>query len=305
MNNYEPTLDEKIKIATAKEAEFSEVKPETKKSNVPAVLQDFQLYRHELLQGTNNEKIKKIATELELDKQLGLKHQCELTAETALKNDIDSLTSSNDYIQVSKQLLEKLFSIGQLKGMCVWHTIKSFIKGIIRDAKKPLIVYTFVIVALYPMCVWTGMVASRPCVAGNVFCGILLIIGWLAMICGVVYGIWDLIENVKIRYDKLEVVLDMKHLSHVDVKIPYGAKLKVLEAKETGIFKEFVYASPKFNVETKEWQNTIHLNLNIHPAILGVTQDDRMFMIVYWDVKKDKERIIKQINQFKKFKIEG
>jgi hypothetical protein len=287
----------------AQEAEFSEVKPEQKKSNVPATLQTFQLYRHDLCQGKNNNDIEKIAKELEIDKQLGLKAQCELTAEAALQKDIDELTSSKDYVQVSKLLLEKLFGIGKLRMICTWHTIKSFIRGMLRDAKTPLILFTIVLAMIYPMCVWSGMTIGKPASPSIVTAGLFVVLGWVLLVIFAIYGIRDFVENVKIKYDSLEVALDMKSLSSVDTRIPYGAKLKVLEAKETGIFRDFVYASPKFSAETKIWQNTLHINID--PAILGVTQDERMFMIVYWDIKKDKERIIKEIHQFRKFKIEG
>jgi hypothetical protein len=282
------------------EAEFEVCKPKTQ-YGVPATLETFQLHRHELCQGTNNGEIEKMAKELEIDKQLGLKNQCEITAEAALQRDIDDLTSSKDYVQVSKKLLEKLFSIGGLKRICTLHTIISFLHGMVTGARVPLIIIASVLALLYPMCFWSGIVASHQTNPGTVCLGILLVAGWIAMLMGTIFGIYFWCEDVQINYDHLEVKLDMEPLSSVDTKIPYGAKLKVLEAQKTGIFKDFVYASPKFTVDTRTWQNTLHINID--PAILGVTKDSRMFMVVYWDVIKDKERVIKEINQFKKFKL--
>jgi hypothetical protein len=101
------------------------------------------------------------------------------------------------------------------------------------------------------------------------------------------------------EYEVLKVKLDMTPLKKVDMKIPYGAKLKVQEAAKTGIFEDFVLAKPVFSVEQKE----IIIDLKPDPAILGITKDSRMFMIVYWDIQKDKEKVLKEIHRFRKYKL--
>ena len=131
---------------------------------------------------------------------------------------------------------------------------------------------------------------------GNVFAWIGMLI---LLICGI--GTWD---KKKLSYFIIAVKVDTIPLSSVSSPIPYGAKLKVLEAKKTGIFKDFVFATPEFVIESKNHIIDMKKNFpQIDPAILGVTEDKRMYMIVYWDLDKDVEKIIKNINDFKKYKL--
>ena len=82
--------------------------------------------------------------------------------------------------------------------------------------------------------------------------------------------------------------------TNVEVKCP-----KCGEEKKTGIFEDFIFAQPEFFVENK----TVEPRIKIDPAILGMTKDQRMFMIVYWDVEHDVEHVLTQIDAFKKFKL--
>jgi hypothetical protein len=118
-------------------------------------------------------------------------------------------------------------------------------------------------------------------------------------------------------YDKLFAKLEMIPLSEATMKIPYGAKLKTAEAKRTGIFKEFAIVYPKFQVGEKVVNvgggkirgldgstAKFFQSLNVDPAIVGITDDKRYFMVVYWDVQHDVERVLDEIEDFKKFKLQ-
>lgn len=284
----------------AYDAEFTVV-PESKKSfsdNIPATLESVQLIRHDLLRGQNSPYIEKIAEELDLDKKLGLNCQADITSESSLKKDIDELTSSKDYFQVSKDLLEKLFSIGMLQRKCYFHNCKkywsSFIKAGFSDGFLIVaIIFALAITPVIKYIIWTSVNIKWD---GNhgLLC---VLIGIIMMVLFIVTIIsW---AQLKFTYENMQVKLNIKPLKEVTKKIPYGAKLKVLEAKDTGIFEDFVFAQPEFFVENK----TVEPRINIDPAILGMTRDRRMFMIVYWDIEHDIERVIKQINYFKKFKL--
>lgn len=284
----------------AYDAEF-EVVPESKKGlpgNLPATLESVQLIRHDLLKGQNFPYIEKIAEELDLDKKLGLNCQAEITSESSLKNDIDELTSSKDYFQVSKNLFKKLFSIGMLQRKCYFHNCKkywsSFIKAGFSDGF--LIMALILALAITPAIkyiIWTSINIKWDGGHG-VSCSLIGLVMVILFIVTIIS--W---AQFRFTYEVMRVKLNIKPLKKITKKIPYGAKLKVLEATTTGIFEDFVLAQPEFFVEDK----TVEPKIKIDPAILGVTKDKRLFMIVYWDIEHDIERVIKQIDAFKKFKL--
>lgn len=282
------------------EADFKEIPPPTSSTAI-ATLESLQLYRHQLKQGTSNPKIQQIAKELELDKQLGLKNQAEITAESALQHDIDELTNSNNYFQVSKSLLEKLFSINSLQLKCLWYNIKSWISNFIHASPLQLSLISIVATTVYPLIKLCTYLNSKPETAIIFLLVLLCIIAWMGELVLTAIAITKWTSNFDMNYEELKVKLDMTPLKLSNIKIPYGAKLKLQEAIESNIFQDFIIARPSFIIERKE----IHNRFNIDPAIIGVTKDLRMFMIVYWDIKKDKEKIINQINYFKKFKLES
>lgn len=284
-------------------AEFTEVKEENEKNLPmdPSTLRE--LHRHELMVQKSDEAIKSIKKELIIDTELGLTNQAELTAKKALVHDIDKLTSSKDYFEITPKQLSKLFQIGALKRKCFWANLISFSSGVLKTCKVPLFLDVSFLALIYPMMVFSFAVIpwkSNPLALtlgfGNVF-------AWIGMLILLIYGIctWD---KKKLSYFIIAVKVDTIPLLSVSSPIPYGAKLKVLEAKKTGIFKDFVFATPEFVIESKN--HIIDMKKNfppIDPAILGVTQDKRMYMIVYWDLDKDVEKVIKNINDFKKYKL--
>ena len=265
-----------------------------------ATLDTFTLYRHPLLDGKVVEGIDKCAEELAVDKELGLPKQAENTAKIALSNDIDQLTNSRDYIQVNAQTVEKLFEIPRLRKMCIISNVKEAISVTLNTMKWQLLwFFATVIPAFYSVRLW------QWCNHQTTGSGAAIGVGLLALILsGATIASWvtSVISACTRRYcySFAKVHVQMDELKHIKSKIPYGAKLKVLEAKKTAIFEDFIMAHPKFSVEQKE----IHMQFNVDPAILGITKDNRMFMIVYWDVKHDIERVVKNIEHFKKFKLE-
>jgi hypothetical protein len=282
------------------DADFTVV-PESKRSssdNLPATLESVQLIRHNLLRGQNSSDIEKIAEELDLDKKLGLNCQAEITSESSLKRDIDELTSSKDYFQVSKGLLEKLFSISMLQRKCYFHNLKkywsSFIKTGFSDGMLiAALIFAIAVTPSIKYIIWTSVNIKWDSGHG-ILCSVLGMIMAILFIVTIIS--W---AQLKFSYETMRVKLNTKPLREVKKKIPYGAKLKVLEAQTTGIFEDFIFAQPEFFVENK----TVEPRIKIDPAILGMTKDQRLFMIVYWDVEHDVEHVLKQIDAFKKFKL--
>jgi hypothetical protein len=301
----EPTVESGFPKG-ATDADFEEVREKpAPAATVPATLETFSLFRHDLMAGKSNTAIEAISQELEVDKELGLKKQLELTATEALRNDIDELTSSKDYFEVSQELLKKLFQLKKLERMCFLNNFTAPIKAFFKAGTLPLFLHSVMLLSLYPMSVFSAWVwplsVKHPTpltITGDVF-NILLWIGvGVLLVAGFIC--WN---DRTILYYRMLVAIKSTPLRDVSEKIPYGAKLKVLEAQKTRIFEGFAYISPKFSYE--QTRHTIKLPElpELDPAILGTTKDGRMYMIVYWDIEKDIAKVVKEIEHFKKFKL--
>jgi hypothetical protein len=275
----------------------------TSSSNLPATLDTFVLDRHPLMAGKVSPEIEKFQKELDIDKKLGLQAQAEGTAKEALVADINELTKSNNYIQVSRSILEGLFHITSLRMLCLLTNIQSFVKGLFPNCLTPSIMSAATLVAIPLLMFFSAKIFSGSTSWLNYSLCIGVCLAWMGLI---VFGIFSVKQWVafKMAWDSINVNLVSQSLSTVAIKIPMGAKLKVLEAKETGIFEDFVYAYPMFSINRKEIEVRKYIpKINIDPAILGVTKDQRMYMIVYWDVKKDIAHVLQQVKDFRKFKV--
>jgi hypothetical protein len=283
-------------------AEYKEVKEEENiegSNTLPAKLETMALIRHPLQKGKSGNGIEEISEEFKIDKELGLMYQAKHTAKEALKQDIDELTSSRDYFEVSNDLLKKLFKIGKLKRKCILNNIISPVKGFFKAGQIGLSIHIFVLLMIYPMIKFSAWILDKTVTPFLVTVSVFNIISWIAMIALLILGffVWS---GRTINYTLMWVKINMTPLSEVTTKIPYGAKLKVLEAKKTKIFEDFVYVTPEFYTEGK--RHTINFP-SIDPAIVGLTSDKRMYMIVYWDIEKDVAKVVKEIEHFKKYKL--
>jgi hypothetical protein len=262
------------------------------------------LLRHPLKKGTSYEGIEKVAKEFEVDEELGLPHQQSLTAKKALEKDIEDLTSSKDYFEVSDNVIKKLFQIRKLQTQCTLLNIKSVLVAFLKGSIIPLSLSILVLALILPMISysrWVWPTSLKDPTASMITLDIFNILSWVGMLIVLIVAVvkWC---NVSIAYPVISVKMKAMSLKYVTDEIPFGAKLKVLEAKKTGIFEDFIYTTPEFEVQNIE-KNLFPELPSIDPAILGVTLDSRKFMIVYWDIKKDIEKVTKQIEHFKKFKL--
>jgi hypothetical protein len=114
-----------------------------------AIPTDFNLWRHVQREGVKDAHIEQLEAELAIDKELGLLKQAETTAAKALQHDIDHLTSSHDYRQVSHKILEKLFKIPQVKWNCFKTTLVNFTKGFISGCWALLLCTFFSLQSLH------------------------------------------------------------------------------------------------------------------------------------------------------------
>lgn len=279
-------------------AEYMEVKRNPNKyDNLPATLDSLTLVRHDLLKNKPNELISTLQEELNVDKELGLDNQAKITASKSLKNDIDELTTSNDYFEVSKDLLKTLFQVPSLQAKCFFYNIISALKGFFSAGALPLSLHGLMIIMLVPLTYYASWLNEQPDAILTYLMKGSCVLGFIGEVFLLAVGISTWFDR-KIEYDVLNIDLKIIPLEDVSDEIPYGAKLKVLEAKKSNIFEDFVYAKPEFFIERK----IINMPV-VDPAILGVTRDKRMYMIVYWDIDKDVEKVVKQIEHFKKFKL--
>ena len=122
---------------------------------------------------------------------------------------------------------------------------------------------------------------------------------WAFFVASGIGLLWTIITTFNdYSYSKsqLNVEFKIEDIKETTVRIPKGAKIKLLKAVKSKIFDEFVIAYPKFAKTIK--------HIYPDPAILGKTTDGRMYMIVYWDVKKDVDKTPTAMEAYLKYKIE-
>lgn len=255
-------------------------------------------FRHPLLASQERDYVKKALEEIELDQKLGISSG-DIKGEV-LSKDIDELTRSNDYTEVNKKTIEKLFDIQGLQFYCAYRNILSCIGSFIKaNQVQVFFVALGLVVAVGDVMTICASQDMKGLWVPVIVTGI--IITGLGAIVAVIGSLSSL--NPSWGWEKIEVALETEKLSSTNIRIPYGAKLKTLEAQETGIFEGFAVVHPEFRESRHE--SRISVMRNLDPAILGITRDKRMFMVVYWDIKKDKERVVADLKRYRKHKLQG
>lgn len=250
------------------------------------------LERHPLMRGKENEQFKKEKDRHDLASKLGLETQAKHSMFSVYKNDIEELTSSTDYVMVSDKTLESLFQFKLLRSKALFHNIKNFLDSKIKWMSL-LIAST---ITSWVLCVHTFPHDPKTTH------GWIMILLWSTfnlVLTGfaIVYP-FKTITDGELEWDVIGVRLRKDNIKHTMIKLPYGAMLKYQEAKETNIFKDFIVASPEIHNSTKRLQFP-----KTDPAILGITEDNKQYLICYWDLKGDFDRAEAQINKLKNLKI--
>jgi hypothetical protein len=252
--------------------------------------------RHPLMEDVETSYYLKKKKEIELDQELGLTNQSLISNMELLKNDIDHLTSSKKYYPVTERMLNQMFRIRKLKNKCLLHNLKEifdktwnrlwlfFTSASLTCGSAFLIKYSM-IKDLY---LWKNVFMSS-----TIFFG---------CICTISAFFALFIKGIKIRYQYIQIELMKEPINVTKYKIPYGAKLKMKEALDTKIFKDFIIAYPKVEVRNEEID--VKIRMETDPALLGITDDKREFLICWWDVKHDIDKAEKKIDWIKKFKVE-
>jgi hypothetical protein len=276
--NGNPPVDAEFEVA---------VEDKGRVNTLPATLDAVKFYRHpKAVQETDYfEKQKK---EIKLDIDLGLANQYAIDQKKLLQQDISSLTQSNNYYHISKKQLAKLFKIQELERLCFWHNVKEAFFGFFKAVKVPL-----VFAALATALIWGGVYMSLNWAEFT-----LILLGCVAATASVISCCVQPIGCVKFKFNFLDVRLKIERISDTKLVLPTMAKLKMKEAKDTEIFEDFSIAYPWFTAS-----NIDYVPFKKDPVILGVAKDNRFFMVCWWDIAKDIDKIKTSIEMFKKFKI--
>jgi hypothetical protein len=269
------------------DAEFEVmIEDKSKISKLPATLKDVQFLRHpKAVQET--EYFEKQKEEIKLDIDLGLTNQYEIDQKKLLRQDISTLTQSNNYYHISRKQLAKLFKIQELERMCFMHNVKEVFVGFFNAIKIPL---AFIFVGV--LSIVAGLYTHKNWLEFT-----LILLGCILVATSIISFFVKPIGNVRFRFNFLDVHLRIERVLETKLILPTMAKLKMKEAKDTEIFEDFSIAYPWFTVSGD------HPPIKKDPVILGVARDNRFFMVCWWDIAKDIDKIKTSIEMFKKFKI--
>jgi hypothetical protein len=269
--------------------------------NLPATMDTVTFYRHPKAPAAPF-YLDAIKDEIALDIELGLKNQFSIDQKKILKRDIDELTKSNNYYQVTSKLLGRMFKIGSLRSGCFFYNIKNGIVKTLIGIKVPLITIIIMMIILKGLFIAAPITShsnSAYYTIAQIFCPI----GIISLVIGLIVFILSFtsqkVGRIKFRFQFIDVKLKIENIKETMVTIPRMAKLKIKEAKDSGIFEEFTIAYPYFSVNREEYTPY----RKVDPIILGITKDNREFMICWWDLAKDIDKVQTHINMFKKFKI--
>ena len=110
------------------------------------------------------------------------------------------------------------------------------------------------------------------------------------------------------NYDGFEwkfvsIGLKKEEISSTHLKIPYGALLKMKEAREANIFTGFNIYYPEVEMKTVKFE--FPQPASIDPAICGNLENGEKCLICYWDIPKDIDKAKERIKELRGKKIDA
>jgi len=294
-------------------------------STLPVIQLD--TIRHPKMAAVPAPYLERMVDELAVDQKLGLEIQAKIDSQELFKRDVDELTRSNDYYQVTSDLISKMFQMGSLKFRCFRHNVVEFLFKTTRELALGVSLCAVSCAAIWPAVLFFVQAAHTPKNEDGSGWAMLGALCCIATVVGIVFsfiytfrktrqlnlirtdrdGEREITRNVQglfFDYYFLKVDLKMEKIKETSVKIPFPVKCKILEAQEKGIFKDFVIGYPRFDIEHKEFNVKLpEMPRNADPVVLGMSHDGRMFLIAWWDIKHDIDKVKNNIKFFKKFKV--
>jgi hypothetical protein len=295
-------IREGLPTLNAVDAEFVTVTGEEKQhiANLPATLEDVKFLRHKKAE-PDAAYLQEFKDDIKLDIELGLRNQYEIDQTNVLKKDIDTLTQSNNYFQVTPKLLNKLFKIEELRALCAFHNLKEAIVESIKGSYRPILYTVLLVFSILGTLQLIHIVNSNSPFAFWMYTAVVFAIIWdltdfgflIACFCSDKFG------KLEYDYEFMKVDLAMEDIKDTKIPLPRIAKLKLKEAKDSELFEGFSIAHPEFKVDRQVFKPKLKLD----PVILGVAKDSRAYMICWWDIEKDIDKVKENIRLFKKFKV--
>ena len=284
--------------------------------------------RHPVILNKEVPYAKKFEEELLLDHELGLKNQMNIDAKRFFSKDIDELTRTEDYHEVSLKVVERMFKMRLMKFACFLHNIVESFTVTFKQFFMSLI-YIIICAAsafgTYRLGVFIYMSQN------DLYQSLGIISAIVTGVISISFLIFALMEpfmtvhaievprgndddftdthnidvkGIKLDFFFLKVFLKIEPVEDTELSIPRGAKLRMLEAKKTGIFEGFSIAYPVLEKRHVKYHRFLKQREQpTDPVLLGITKDNRFFLIAWWDIKKDIDRIQKDLKILKKFKV--
>jgi hypothetical protein len=259
-----------------KDVKYEEVK-EKKTTTAVAI----PLARHPLMSDKKMEYVKDIQEEADLDRHLGLNHQVRMDELDMIRHDIDELTKSTDYVEVSNKDIENLFGIG-------WIKVRCFVSTLVIFFKSPLGICLEVTAAFLLMGIFGVHTDNHK----------LAVIGFSAMTL-VLVGILVQCATEGFEVYRVKVSMRRERIQDTIIRLPIGAKLKLKEAVDSKLFLRFDIVDPKIDVTSETLRAP--RKMVVDPAIIGLTPDNRQFLIVCWDAENENLKVNQK--NFKKLKL--
>ncbi len=253
-----------------------------------------QSRRHHLMEEEERPYVKEKEDEIALDRELELNRQARYDSEDILRMDINELTKSNNYHRVNTKLMEKMFNMPGFKTMCLWTNLNSIFNYIWMPLKGVLITTSIIALAIYGL-TFLSWGTTTP---WNLGAPVLLFV-----VGGVLEYAFALYASIWFKKNKLKLLkarMVSEDVRETEVRMPYGAKLKLKEAVDTKIFISFNINYPTMAEDDYGFIPTMKTD----PAITGKTEDGRYYMVCWWDVANDIDKVETKIKMFKKFKVE-
>ena len=300
---YHPpkAIDADFKDVT--EEEMLRDKEREMSSKLPALLHSSSPIVSRLM--ANTEASERLIHEAELNEKLGLETQTRLNYGDALHEELTK--SITEYPEVDEAGLEKLFGINLMMWKIRFHNFVQILKpiaivmiplilDIIMFNLMPIVIENNQGLALSP--VWRDLLE----VIGTIVGGIFTIMAFAGSLPVEGNDMADMCPR-KLRMNMFKLFLAKENVKDTSVKIIYGAKLRLAEAMEKGIFSSYTIYHPEIAKMVIKRPPP-----RVDPAIVGnisINNVNRMFLISCWDIDKDRDRVVNDFKRMKSLKVKA
>jgi len=274
------------------------------KNNEVALLRTEARHPQALSQGLNPNAAL-IEEEIALDLELGLPKQAEIDAQRLFSDDVKELTCLSSYQRVTPKVVEKMFGLGKVRWICALWNAQSAVGTVVKGFMPSLI--GLGLATLASLATWRLALIAAPYRLGN---AVIFLVVAFGVIGAAVGAIWAMVYSItepfnrnggnELKFRFIWPKLDIEQVENTSIRIPNGAKLALKKARETGIFDDFAVASPEITVTTPSIK---YRPKPPDPVLLGVTKNLQYYLVAWWDIEKDVDRIQRDLRVLRKFRV--